>query len=96
MLTSKLQNWPTVGEKLKTFNLSENAHIHSILELLTYDEFAMFAMAAVRADNPDGFMRITDDFASRSTLRSQAGPEGDGSVTWQVASKDQETKIRLP
>jgi hypothetical protein len=95
-VTSKLKKWGGVGEKVKAFGLGADSHVRSILELLTYDEFAIFAAAAERVDNPDGFIRVAEEFASKSTLRSQATPEGDGSTTWQAASADQETKIRLP
>lgn len=95
-LASKLRYWTTVQQKLEAFNLNDNTHVRSILELLTYDEFATFAVVSGKVDNPDGFMRIVDEFANRSTLRSLATPEGDGSTTWQAASADQETKIRLP
>jgi hypothetical protein len=44
-----------------------------------------------------GFIRVSDDSASRSTLRSLATPEADGmTMTWEGASANQERKIRLP
>lgn len=95
-VTSKLKKWSGIGEKVKAFGLGDDTHVRSILELLTYDEFSIFAAAAERVDNPDGFIRVAEEFASKSTLRSQATPEGDESTTWQAASADQETKIRLP
>ncbi len=73
-----------------------NNHVKEILELLTFDEFGDFADEAECAENKDKFIRLTDEAAKRSTLRSQATPDGDASITWQTVSGDQVKKIRLP
>lgn len=93
----KVARWQPVEDELQEFNLKNNAHVASILEMLTYDEFDDFMSSAQQATNADAFIRIAEDFGSKSTLRSQASPDGGGQVTsWEAVSTDQQKKIRLP
>lgn len=95
-LDAKLLRWEAVKNKLSELQLEGNGQVRSILESLTFDKFSTFARQAETAPNKDAFIRIAEDFASRSTLQTHTASDRGNELTWEAASKDQQRKIRLP